>query len=292
MELKWIQSFVVAAETGNFREAAEKLFISQPSITVHIQLLEESLQVKLFQREHTKIRLSEEGKFFLKQAKEILQQVEDSKRATLFYANQHRKNITIALSPLLVETNLPHIIYQFLMEQKEYEIKITVVDSEQMDEQLLANQVHISIGIGRSSQHLIHAEKIMSSPLQLVVPLDSYDDETGEHHDYHLLFEKYPLFTGHLKEATLIEPLLEKQFPFIRTMTIAQTYIVKHFVKDGLGMAFLPKSIIYKEMMEGRFNIIDFDLFELPAIDIFMKYDKENEQLLPLLKKIRDSYMY
>ncbi|KYG90337.1 LysR family transcriptional regulator [Metasolibacillus sp. FSL H7-0170] len=292
MELKWIQSFVVAADTGNFREAAEKLFISQPSITIHIQLLEESLQVKLFHREHTKIWLSEEGKFFLKQAKEILQKVEDSKRDTLFYANQYRKSITIALSPLLVETNLPLIIYQFLMEHKEYEIKIAVVDSEQIDEQLLANQVHIGIGIGGSRHHLIHAEKIMSSPLQLAVPLDSYDDETGEHYDYRSLFEKYPLLTGHLKESVLIEPLLKKHFSFIRTMSISQTYIVKQFVKDGLGMAFLPKSTIYKEMMEGRFNIIDFDLFELPVIDLFIKYDKENEQLLPLLKKIRNSYMY
>ncbi|HWL22833.1 MAG TPA: LysR family transcriptional regulator, partial [Ureibacillus sp.] len=42
MEIKWLRSFVTAVECGNFRLAAEKLYISQPSITVHIHQLEES----------------------------------------------------------------------------------------------------------------------------------------------------------------------------------------------------------------------------------------------------------
>ncbi|WP_158582354.1 MULTISPECIES: hypothetical protein [unclassified Rummeliibacillus] len=57
-------------------------------------------------------------------------------------------------------------------------------------------------------------------------------------------------------------------------------------------MAFLPKSIVYKEMMEGRLNVIDFDLFELPTVDLYMKYDKENDQIIPLLEKIRYSHFY
>lgn len=292
MELKWIQSFVVAAKTGNFREAADQLFISQPSITVHIHQLEESLQVQLFNREHTKISLTEEGAFFLKQAHEILAKVAESKRSTQLFSKQKKTEITVVLSPLLTETNLPHIIYQFLMEHLEYDIRIIVEDSELIDEQLLSNKAHIGIGIGKSKHRLIHAEKIISSPMQLVCPLDRQDDETGRYYELSDLFAKYPLFTGHLKEAILIEPLLQKYISTVRLMSISQSYIVKRFVKDGLGMAFLPKSIIYKEMMEGRFNSIDFDLFELPTVDLYMKYDKENDQIIPLLDKIRNSHFY
>lgn len=292
MELKWIQSFVVAAETGNFREAAEKLFISQPSITVHIQQLEESLQVKLFKREHTKISLTDEGEFFLKQANEIIEKVEESKRTTQLYSKQKKTKITVVLSPLLTETNLPHLIYQFLMEHPEFDIRIIVEESELIDAQLLSNNAHIGIGIGKSKYSAIHAEKIISSPMQLVCPPDSEDDETGSYYDLENLFAKYPVFTGHLKEAVLIEPLLQKHINTVRFMSISQSYIVKQFVRGGLGMAFLPKSIVYKEMMEGRLDVIDFDLFELPTVDLYMKYYKENDQIIPLLEKIRYSHFY
>ncbi|MGE7913714.1 LysR family transcriptional regulator [Lysinibacillus xylanilyticus] len=42
MDYKWIQSFIVAAKSCNFRMAAEELHLSQPSITVHIHQLEQS----------------------------------------------------------------------------------------------------------------------------------------------------------------------------------------------------------------------------------------------------------
>ncbi|MFJ8088890.1 LysR family transcriptional regulator [Lysinibacillus sp. NPDC095746] len=41
MDYKWIQSFVVATKTCNFRVAAEELHLSLPSITVHMHQLEQ-----------------------------------------------------------------------------------------------------------------------------------------------------------------------------------------------------------------------------------------------------------
>ena len=101
MELKWLTTFVNVYELGNFRLAAEKLYISQPSITVHIKLLEESLQVSLFERNHTQVKLTDEGKYFYKLAKDILEQVNQSKRAIQAYSNEQKIRITVALSPLL-----------------------------------------------------------------------------------------------------------------------------------------------------------------------------------------------
>ncbi|MEK3975366.1 LysR family transcriptional regulator [Psychrobacillus sp. FSL K6-1267] len=43
MEYHWLKTFCVAADTLNFRKASEKLMVSQPSVTVHIKLLEEYL---------------------------------------------------------------------------------------------------------------------------------------------------------------------------------------------------------------------------------------------------------
>lgn len=71
MDIKWLKSFIAVVEEGSFRAAAEKLYISQPSITVHMKLLEEHLQVQLFRREHTKVKVSAIGEKYYPMAKNL-----------------------------------------------------------------------------------------------------------------------------------------------------------------------------------------------------------------------------
>ena len=64
MEYQWLKTFCIAAETLNFRKAAEILLMSQPSVTVHIKLLEEHIGIQLFERNKNRVTLTPEGKFF------------------------------------------------------------------------------------------------------------------------------------------------------------------------------------------------------------------------------------
>ena len=57
-----LYSFYQSAELGSFKEAAELMFISSAAISQQIRQLEEQLEVKLFERQHRKIVLTEEGK--------------------------------------------------------------------------------------------------------------------------------------------------------------------------------------------------------------------------------------
>lgn len=110
MNYLWIQSFIVAAKTCNFRKAAEHLNLSQPSITVHIHELEDFLQVKLFKREKNRVRLTEAGKAFLIEAEEISNQLENSLERFHLLQKGYRDKCMIAITPMMVETILPHLI--------------------------------------------------------------------------------------------------------------------------------------------------------------------------------------
>ncbi len=59
--LKQLRAFCMAARTGSISEAAEKLFLSQPTVTLQIQALERDMNVVLFERRGPKIRLTPEG---------------------------------------------------------------------------------------------------------------------------------------------------------------------------------------------------------------------------------------
>ena len=71
MEIEYIKEFVVLAETENYLEAAESLFISQSTLSKHIKIIEKELDVQLFDRTTRKVHLNKYGKMFLKYAKEI-----------------------------------------------------------------------------------------------------------------------------------------------------------------------------------------------------------------------------
>lgn len=290
MELKWLKTFVTTVETGNFRVAAEKLFISQPSITVHIKQLETFLDVLLFERNHTKIHLTTEGKQFYHSALLILQMVDESKREIQLLGEAKKIPIIIILSPLIVETNIPSILSQFLAMYPQYEMEILVEDSLVIEDFMKGHHLQLAISLEKHKNSFLHAEKIGSSTMHFIYPKNYQLDERVTHFQLPKLIEKFPLFTGHLPEASEIDTQLKTIYPSIHTMKITQSHIIKQFVKDGLGMAFLPKFLVTNEVNLQQVNHLHIDLFLLPMIDIYMNYTKENEQLLPLLQMIREQF--
>ena len=70
----------IAAEK-NFTRAAEVLFISQPSLSKQVKILENRLGILLINRENNKISLTEGGKLFLQYSERVLSLCEESCRA-------------------------------------------------------------------------------------------------------------------------------------------------------------------------------------------------------------------
>ena len=73
MELNYLQEFVTLARTLHYSEAAEELFVSQATLTRHIQALEQELGEPLFSRTTRKTSLTEFGQAFLPYAESMVQ---------------------------------------------------------------------------------------------------------------------------------------------------------------------------------------------------------------------------
>lgn len=74
MTLQQLKYIVTVAETGNITEAANCLFISQPSLTNAIRELEKEMQVTIFNRTNKGVTVSSEGEVFLSYARQVLEQ--------------------------------------------------------------------------------------------------------------------------------------------------------------------------------------------------------------------------
>lgn len=81
MELSYIKEFVTLAETLNYSEASQILYISQSSLSKHIKSIEKELGVSLFQRTTRSMALTEAGNVYLTYARKILPICLEAQRA-------------------------------------------------------------------------------------------------------------------------------------------------------------------------------------------------------------------
>jgi DNA-binding transcriptional LysR family regulator len=79
VELRYLLYFKTVAEQQSFTRAAKKLRIAQPAISQQIKTLEEELEVKLLVRTKRSVKLTAAGQAFLREAKQILDRVEQSR---------------------------------------------------------------------------------------------------------------------------------------------------------------------------------------------------------------------
>lgn len=80
MENRWLKYFLVAAQEENMTRAAEILHISQPALSKQIMQLEDELGARLFVRGKRSLTLTEEGRFLLGRAREIVALTEKTER--------------------------------------------------------------------------------------------------------------------------------------------------------------------------------------------------------------------
>lgn len=130
MELRHLRYFVAAANHGSVREAAEKLLISQPSVSRQLHDLEEELGTTLFLRSVKGLQLTPVGEVFLQAARRLLEDAEAAK----VYAGRMAQGLSGRLSLGFVENTtwggrLPQLLMLFKQHAPEVDLELLPINS-------------------------------------------------------------------------------------------------------------------------------------------------------------------
>ncbi|WP_062198079.1 LysR family transcriptional regulator [Massilibacterium senegalense] len=249
MEFKWIRTFLLAAKTENFRQTADMLYISQPSVTVHIHALEEVLGVSLFQKSGRNITLTTEGVSFLPYAEKIMDTYEKALEEMKLKKNGYKQKLCIAVAPQIAYSYLSTFLVIFMANYPEIDVTINVVPSPYIEEKVAKHEAHFGLSRSASLQRNLTSSLLYTEPIVFVVPSSctyaSIDD----------IFSSYRLLTHHHHHSDYWEellPILHQKYRHIRPMHVNQVEISRKFVENGLGVSFLPASVFQENATKLR----------------------------------------
>lgn len=123
MEIKYLNTFKTILETGNFQKAAERLNYAQSTVTLQIQLLEQELCVKLFEKIGRKMELTQTAKElipYIDNVLESIQQLENHGKS----GEELTGTLRIAVPETLLSYQMVPILMQF--RQKAPNVKLSL----------------------------------------------------------------------------------------------------------------------------------------------------------------------
>jgi DNA-binding transcriptional LysR family regulator len=170
MELRHLRYFVAVAEELHFGRAAARLGIAQPPLSQQIRQLERELEVALFARGGRRVDLTEAGRVYLAEAREILQRVA---RATLA-ARRAARGETGALAVGVVASAtyglMPRVFRTFRARNPDVALSVGVMSTGPQVDAIRAGQLQIGLARPPFGDETLAAETVYEEPVIVVLP--------------------------------------------------------------------------------------------------------------------------
>jgi len=164
-ELRHLRAFVLLAEELHFGRAAERLCMTQPALSRLIRSLEEDIGVELLQRTTRSVELTEAGRVFLAESREVLRLLERGVMRTHSAALGNAGNVAVAYTDFAINGPLPRILETFRREHPGVRVELSYVPTVVQKEEILAGHIDVGLLIGPFESKGVNSVSVMLDPL-------------------------------------------------------------------------------------------------------------------------------
>lgn len=266
--LQQLRILKAVANEKSFTKAAEILYVSQPSLSKQIKILENRLGVILLNRENNTISLTEGGKVFLQYSERILALCEESCRALNDVKNGDRGNLVVGASQTLGTYLMPRVLALFAQNYPQININVQVNSTRVIAKKVVNREIDIAVVGGDVPEELkkkLEIENFVEDELILIVPKSHpfalKNQKTINKDDlYHLNFitlNSNSTIRKFIDNILMQNEIETKQFNVI--MQLNSIEAIKTAVSLGLGAAFVSLSAIEKEIQLETIEIITIE---------------------------------
>jgi len=294
MEISNLEVFLLVAEMRSLSKAAKILHLSQPAVSNKIHMIEEQLNIPLFERSPYGVTLTNSGQTFYDYAKDILHIYREMLENVQKREELSNHKIVIGAESVIGNYFIPCKIANFRENFPSIDIKIISTNRTTLLQQLEHGEIQIACIDGSlTSATPFHSELISSDSIYLAVPNDKKwgnveeltiedlcdlpvilpDEKMGLRHSINEAFKQKGLDMEKLQVAA----------------EISSISAIKSLVESGFGVSFLCDIATKKEKNSGSIKLLKISSLPI-KLNYHIVYRPENvdpitKQMIHYLKK-------
>ena len=289
-----LKVFDTVAKRLNFTKAANELNITQPAVTKHIKEIELNLNIKLFERNGTKIKLTKAGEILLKYTEEIFSVYQKMEFEIGQLQEKQKGTLRLGASTTIAQYVLPPILAEFRKRFPEIQLSLVIQNSEKIED-LLANQ-KIDIGLieAQIKNRTFHYFPFMKDEIVLV-SRQNHSISTKNNIKLDDL-KNIPLVFREPGSGTLetIDLALKSKNIKLNELNIeiqlGSTESIKSYVLHSDALAFLSIQSILQELKNQTLTIIDIKNLVIERNFNFIIPEGDQSKLVNLFINFCNSY--
>ena len=262
INLKQLEAFVTTAEFSSFTKAAEALYLTQSTVSAHINAMEQVMGVRLIQRgSRRRVQLTVEGKQAYDMAKEILNRCQSLQNLG---STIEQCQLSVGASSVPSQYLVPELMSGFLSKNPDSRYMLQRGDSERIHQLLKQGDVRIGFVGAANDRENYNYHVVTGDRLVLITPnTERYRKLKNSGTSGRMLLQE-PIILREVSSGTrkaMEAYLLRLGVPVRSLNLVAQidnTEAIKSSVSRGMGVSVVSELTVREELESGK--LLSFDL--------------------------------
>jgi DNA-binding transcriptional LysR family regulator len=289
-----LRTLVILAECNTFTEAAEKLYCSQPTVSMQIQALEEIFGVKLFDRIGRNIFINQNGKELLLYAQKIMSLFDEAQLHFKDKEKAAQKELSIYASNYISIYILPIILGNFKKKYPNINIKLQNYSYAEILNLIFSNKIdgaYMPFYELNSIDSRLSIETLVEDPFVLTVSPS------------HPWAKKEIITKDNLEQETILLPqstsamkiflenhIKSNDITINNVIELSNIEAIKKGVISNLGFSIIPKLAIETELQQGFLKTVALSDVNIKRKICFVQY--KNRKLSSIEKMFHDLVLH
>jgi DNA-binding transcriptional LysR family regulator len=284
LDLRKLEIFLTVYETRSFSKASKTLYLSQPTITLHIKELEKILGVPLFDRHTRKVVPTKAAEVVYRYGKELLNTLKLLEKGLQPFRDEKHGLVEVGGSTIPGQYILPSLIKLYKEEYPEVTIFLTVGDTQEILEKVLTGEVEIGMVGAYVKNKDLKFLPCYQDEIVLIAPIGVEKEEVSPEELLTIPLIKREQGSGTWK--TVLSVLEKAKVDFVKLKIVGEmgsTEAVKEAVKCGLGWGFVSRLAVQSDLKLGLLKVVKIKGLNLKR-HFYLVYHK-HKKLTPCASK-------
>ncbi len=264
MDLSELQVFLTVAREGSFSRAAERLYRTQPAVSLAIRKLEDSLGQPLFVRGARPVRMTDAGTLLKDYAERLLNLRDEVKKGLMELQGLKRGELSLGVNESSIHALLP-ALGRFREVHPGVQVRVHRMFSRDIPHEVVNYRLDLGAVSFVPRETQLQSTEILKDELTLVVPPKHVLAKRKEVDVEELGKEA---FIAHIVESPfrrkVIELFARHRTPLNMPIEMPTIESIKRFVQMGMGVAIVPRMCVKWEVEHGWLREIKLRQLNMP----------------------------